>query len=57
MRAHASLQVSANYILQHRTLSTRLTANNNYLRKIDRVLYSNSREDILELVHEPATKV
>lgn len=49
-----SLQVSSYYVLQHRTLSTGLTAHHDYLGKIDRVLYSDSREDILELVHQSA---
>jgi hypothetical protein len=56
-RRCGSLQVSSYYVLQHGTLSTRLTAYHDYLRKIDRVLYADGREDILELVHQPAEGV
>jgi hypothetical protein len=56
-RKCGSLQVSAYYVLQHGALSTRLTAYHDYLREIDRVLYANGREDVLELVHQPAEGV
>lgn len=47
-----NLQVPPHYVLQHGTLSTGLTTNDHYLREIDRVLYANSSEDILEFVHQ-----
>ena len=53
----AALQVASDDVLQDGTLSTRLTADDNYLRKIDRILYANGSEDILELVYQPAAVV
>lgn len=55
-RAGKSSQVSTNYVLQDRTLSARLTANHHNLRKIDGILNSDGREDILEFVDEPDVK-
>lgn len=46
------LQVSAHDILQHGTLSARLTADDDYLRKVDWVIDADGCEDILELVYE-----
>jgi hypothetical protein len=56
-RTCGSLQVSSYYVLQDGTLSTRLTAHHDYLREIDRILYTDGREDILELVYQPAERV
>jgi hypothetical protein len=57
LRICGCLQVSSYYVLQHRTLSTRLAPNHHYLRKIDRVLYANGCKHILELVHQSAEAV
>jgi hypothetical protein len=51
------VQVSAHYVFQHGALSTRLTPNHHYLRKIDRVLDANGRKHILELVYQSAEAV
>lgn len=53
-KAGANLQVSTHNILKDRTLSTRLTANNDDLGKVDRVVHADGCENILELVHEPS---
>lgn len=52
-----SLQVSSYYVLQHRTLSTGLTAHHYYLWQIDGILYADCRENVLELVHQSAGRV
>ncbi len=51
------LQVSSYYVLQHRTLSTGLAAHDYYLGEINRILYTNGRENILKLVHQSAGRV
>lgn len=45
-------QVPADYVLQHRTLSTRLTPYYHDLRQIDRILHADGRENILELIDQ-----
>lgn len=47
-----NLQVSTHDVFQHGTLSARLTANDDYLRKVDGVVDTDGCEDILELVDE-----
>lgn len=52
-QGYYDLQVSTNNILKHRTLSTRLTTDDNDLWQVDRIIYTNSCEDILKLVDKP----
>lgn len=42
----AGVQISADYVLQHRTLSTRLRSYHCYLRQIDGILYLYSRMSV-----------
>ena len=46
------LQVATNNILQDGTLSTRLTAHDHDLRKVDRILDTYGCKDILKFVHK-----
>ena len=53
----AVVQVSSHYVFQHGTLSTRLTPDHHYLGKIDRILNTDGRENILKLVDQPTESV
>jgi len=57
LRPRGGVQVSAHYVFQDGTLSTRLTPNHHYLGKIDRVLDTDGRKHILELVDQSAEAV
>jgi hypothetical protein len=46
-------QVTAHNVLEHRTLSARLAADDDNLGKIDRVVNVDGHEDVLEPVHKP----
>lgn len=52
IRSPSHLQVSPDYVLQHRALAARLGAHDGDLGQIDGVLHADGGEDILQLIDE-----